>query len=790
MVGLSALNRKLLRDLWHLKGQVLAIALVMACGIATFILAFGALNSLLETRDAYYDRYRFADIFANLKRAPISLTENIRQIPGVAQVYDRVVFGATLDLPGMTEPATGKLISFPDSGQPPLNRLFLKRGRLLEPHESDAILANEPFATAHNLNPGDHLKMVINGHKREMLIVGIVLSPEYIYSIAPGGMLPDNQRCGVFWTGRRALEAAVNMEGAFNDIVLGLTRGADRAEVRRQLDLLLAPYGGLISYGREDQTSNWYVANELEQLRTVGVTIPMIFLGVAAFLLHIVMGRLIAIQRQQIGMLKAIGYSNVEIGFHFVKFVLVIVLTGSLLGVAGGYWTGSGVTAMYARYFYFPLLRYDPSTQVIATAILISTAAAMSGAFAAIRATVTLPPAEAMRPPTPTIFKTTLIERLGLQKSLSQPARMILRHIGRRPFKAALSSLGIAMALAIFIGASFTTDAMKFILDVQFDVAQREDINLTFTEPKNMDALDNVRHLPGVFRAEPVRTVAADLRAGHFSHRGGVTGIASNAELSRMIDDKQRPVALPENGIVLSRTLAEKLHVRAGQKITLDVLEEKRPSVEVQVAAVVDEFIGTSAYMALPALNRLMKEGPVITGAAILLDPLYKNAFFAHVKATPAIAGIAVMAAARQVFEATMAEHIKVMTSFHILFAGLIAFGVVYNTAQIALSERSSELASLRVLGLTKEEIGYILLGELGLLVIMAIPLGMAIGYFLAWWLSQAFTTELYRIPLVVGAPVFANACLVVLASAALSGLAVWHRIETLDLIAVLKTRE
>lgn len=790
MVRLSALDTKLLRDMSRLKGQTLAISLVMACGIAIFILAFGALNSLHETRDAYYDRYRFGDIFASLKRGPVSLTDNIRQIPGVAQVYDRVTFGATLDLAGMAELATARLISTPDSGQPPLNQLHLKRGRLLEPRETDAILANEPFAAAHKLNPGDHIRMVINGHRRELLIAGIVLSPEFVYSIAPGGLLPDNERYGVFWMNRRALEAVVNMEGGFNDIVLSLTRDADQAEVRRRLDQILKPWGGLISYGREDQISNWYVTNELTELRTVGVTIPMIFLGVAAFLLHIVLGRLVAIQREQIGMLKAIGYSNIEIGIHFLKYVLLIVAIGSILGVMGGYWTGSAITELYAHYFHFPLLRYDPSASVIGSAVLISAAAAMSGAFTAIRAVITLPPAEAMRPPAPPTFKTTIIESFGLQKFLSQPARMTLRHLGRRPQRAMISCLGIAMSLAIFIGASFTTGAITFMLDVQFEVAQREDIDVTFTDPQNMDALDGLRHLPGVVRVEPHRTVTAYLKAGHFNHRGGVTGIESNAQLRRMIDRQQNAVALPEEGIVLSRTLAEKLHVGPGQKITLEVLEEKRPMVEIRVSAVVDEFIGTSAYMSLTAINRLMKEGPVITGAALLLDPLYENAFFARVKETPAIAGIAVMAAARQIFENTMAEQIKVMTSFHVLFAALIAFGVVYNTAQIALSERGNELACLRVLGMTKGEVAYILLGELGLLVIMAIPLGMVIGYLLGWWLSLAFTTELYRIPLVIEPPIFAYAALVVLVSAGLSGLVVWFKIETLDLIAVLKTRE
>lgn len=787
---MRALDRKLLRDLWRLKTQALAIAVVMAAGIGVFVMSLGTLDSLDETRRIYYERQRFAQVFAHVKRAPDSLLARIAALPGVSHAETRIVFDVTLDVPGLEEPATGRLISLPDLEPPLLNLPYPRRGRPIEPWRTDEVLASEAFAEAHGLKPGDRVGALINGRKRQLQIVGIALSPEYVYAMPPGGIIPDDRRFGVLWMSRRALEAATNLDGAFNDVSLTLMAGASEPEVIARIDGLLDPYGGVGAYGRADQPSDWYVSGELDQLRAMAIISPAIFLGVAAFLLHTVMSRLIATEREQIGTLKACGYSNLQVGMHYLKFTLAIVAVGILLGTVAGLLLGRDMTAMYARFYRFPVLVYELTPRVVLTAAIISAAVAVAGTYGAFRQAALLPPAEAMRPAPPAVYRRTLVERLGLQGLFAQPSRMILRHLERRPVRSLLSCLGIAAAVAVMIASLFSLDALDYIIDVQFQHADRQDVTVTFVEPRGQRALDEVAHLPGVLAAEPFRAVPVRLRAGHRVERLALQGLVTRPDLRRMIDAELRPVAVPDSGVMLSGKLAELLGVGPGDDVIAETLEGRRAVRTLSVAGVFEEYVGASAFMALPELNRIMQEGPTISGAQLLIDRAASAALYRRLKDTPGVAGVGLREEVIEVVRRTLAENILRIMLFNVFFAGLIAFGVVYNSARIALAERARDLATLRVLGLTRWEVGYILLGEMALLTLAAVPLGCLLGYALAWIITLGLDTELYRIPLVIERSTYGWAVVVVATAALLSGLVVRRRLDRLDLVAVLKTRD
>lgn len=385
---MRALDRKLLRDLWQVRGQALAISLVIGAGVAMFIMYLSTFHSLRLTQRAYYDRYRFANVFAGLKRAPLELRDRVAEIPGVARVDARVVVDVTLDVPGLPEPATGRLVSMPVPAQPTLNDVFLRRGRLIAPGRPDEVLVSEGFALTRGLEPGDAVGAVINGRRRRLRIVGIALSPEYVYSIRPGELMPDDSRFGIFWMERRALASAFNMEGAFNNLAIRLLPGASESDVIARLDRLLAPYGGLGAIPRALQTSHWYLDNELSQLQGVGLIIPIIFLAVAAFLLNVVLMRIVSVQREQIAALKALGYTNLELGAHYTKFSVAIGIAGAALGTAGGAWLGAGMTSIYNNFFRFPILQYRLPSNVVGGAVLVSFVAAVLGASGAVRRAV------------------------------------------------------------------------------------------------------------------------------------------------------------------------------------------------------------------------------------------------------------------------------------------------------------------------------------------------------------------------------------------------------------------
>ena len=382
---MSTRNRMIVRDMWHLRGQLIATALVVMCGVASFVSMRCTYDSLRIAQAEYYQDYRFANVFAQLKRAPLSLTGRIAEIEGVAGVRARVVMGVTLDVPGLDEPASGRLVAVPERRAPMINDVHLTRGRYVEPERPDEVIASKAFATANNLELGDKLGAVINGRWQQLTVVGIGLSPEYIYEAGGGTIFPDNRRFGVLWMGETALASAFNMEGAFNDVALTLSAGATEAEVIARLDDVLTRYGGLGAYGREEQLSHRFISDEIAQNRISSTFLPAIFLAVAAFLLHIVLSRLVALQRTEIGLLKAFGYSNSDVGMHYLKLAALTVLSGVAIGAAGGLYLGVQLTTVYLEYYRFPTLPFAVTPEVIAIGVAVSLVAATAGALSAVR---------------------------------------------------------------------------------------------------------------------------------------------------------------------------------------------------------------------------------------------------------------------------------------------------------------------------------------------------------------------------------------------------------------------
>lgn len=787
---MRALNKKLLRNLWKLRGQVLAIAVVIASGVAVLVMSLSAVQALTETADTYYERQRFGDIFASVKRAPHRLLEQIGAIPGVRSVDDRIKYLATLSIEGFEEPVLGELVSIPEQGLPPLNRLVLRAGRMVNLDHPDEVVLNEPFAEAHDLRPGSRLKALMNGHQRELRVVGIALSPEYIYTIGPGALLPDDKRYGVLWMGRKALAAAYDLDGAFNSLSLGLLHGAEREHVIAALDHLLERYGGRGAIARKDQISNWFLMNEIEQLKTMSSILPTIFLAVAAFLSNMVLSRLIATDRSEIGLMKAFGYSNLQVGWHYAKLVMAMAGVGILLGWAIGSWLGRVNTELYAEFYRFPLLIFRPDAGVFATGAIVSLIAALAGSLGAVKQAAKLPPAEAMLPPAPPSYRRTRLSHSRLAQWLDQPTRIILRQINRAPLRALFTSIGIALSVAVMITALQWLDAIEHIVEVYFYEAQHQDLMVGLVETQSDSTLHEFRRMPGVLTAEPMRITGAELHAGNRSHRGTIEGVPSDPQLHRVYDAGGRVVPVPPDGLLLSSKLAEKLHVTIGDSVWVEVLEGQRPQRSIPVVDLFETYIAMPAYMEIHAFNRMMGEHGSLEYANLLVDKNRLPDLFKQLKTLPKISSVTLKDAAVQEFHNTMAETLMIYVSFFTAFACALGFGVVYNSTRIALSERGRELATLRVLGFHRGEISYILLGEAGLLILFGLPLGCLAGVALGWLMTSGMDSELYRIPLVVKAATNATAVLVTLGATALSAAVVRRRLDHLDLIAVLKTRE
>jgi len=781
------LNRKLWRDLAVLKGQVAAIAVVIAAGVMVLMLAVSSLDSIRLSMERFYSSHQFGDVYASLSRAPDTLAERLGEIAGINQVETRVVAPVRLEVDGFDDPVRGQILSIPDGRQPALNRLYLRAGSLPESGRSDQVVISEPFAQAHGLQAGDRLRVIIRGRYENLYVSGIALSPEFVYQVAPTDLLPDYERYAVMWMNRRALGNAFGMDGAFNSVVASLQADASADEVIDRLDLILAPYGGIGAHDREEVISHRMLIEEIAQLRVMSVVLPAVFLGVSAFLLSVLMGRIINTQRQQIAVIKAFGYSDGELAWHYGLLTAMIVAVGVSLGIALGLWTGDAMAALYAEYFRFPETVTRVQGRVVLLAVLVTALAAGLGTARAVWNAVRLPPAEAMRPPAPAEFHQGWFDRTRASRWLAQTTRIMLRNVSRTRLKSALTITGIGLSASLLLLGHYQFNAVSHMIDLQYRKVMKMDVHVTFIEPTSARVLTELKALPGVEYVEGYRNVPVRLRHGPVSERTSIQGLPDSPQLRGLIDAGGRPLELPGGGLFMTTFLADQLRLEIGRPVIVEILEGHRRILEIPLAGVVDEPMGLSAYLPRDELNALMREGPAVSGAWLLTDAEARPDIYARLWDGARVAGIGLISQSEESIREYMEDTVLAMMAILLLLAGSITFALVYNNARIAFAERARELATLRVLGFSRGQVGWVLIGEIALLTLLALPVGWALGTLFSWLLSLAFSMDMLRVPFHVTHQSYAFAAAGVIAASSLSVVLIFRRLKRLDMVEALK---
>lgn len=788
---MKALDRKLWRDLRQLWSQVLTIALVVASGVAGFLATFSAWDALSWSRDLYYTESRFADVFANARRAPVSLLPRIAAVPGVAQVQDGVAHGVQIVLPGVADPIRGRLTAIDPRTPQLLNQVSLRAGRWPADSVTSGrleVLVSAAFAQARQLRPGDPLQALMNGKLQALTVTGIALSPEFIFAGMGGS--PDIHGFGVFWAHRDAVAAAYDMRGAFNQLSVRLAPGAREAEVTEAIDALLAPYGGGHAHGRADHLSHRMLNSEIREQQVLGTVLPSIFLLVAAFLLQTVMTRHIGLQREQIAALKALGYDNRQIAWHYLRMVLLIVGLGCAVGVALGDALGQWFSTLYVQVFAFPQLQHRLRGDVLAVALGLSVGMGLLATAQAIRASVRLPPAEAMRPPSPGLYRRSWFEGTALGAWLGPGQRMVLRHMQRHPWRSLLTVLGLASSMAIVISGSFWRDSIDLLLHTQFRQVLRGDVVLTLVEATPSQVTSEALRLPGVTAVEGSRNVGVRLVHGHRQWLGNLQGRETGLQLQRIVDVAGQHHEAPHEGLLLTDRLASRLDLRVGDVVRVEWQDGARSVWTLPVTGVVQEMMGMNAYIARPALNRLLREGDLVNQLTLSVERGRETGLLQALQQRPRVAGAFSKAVMLRNVEGITARNLLVFSAVLTAFASVIAVGVVYNQTRIALAERAWELASLRVLGFTQAEVSGLLLGQWLLEMLIALPLGWWGG----WWLSGSIVrlvqTDEFFFAVHIRPATYAFASVCVVVAALLSAWMVNRRIRHLDLVGVLKVRE
>jgi putative ABC transport system permease protein len=788
----TALQIKLWRDLNRLRAQVFTIAVVVAIGVAGFVGMFAVHDSLQTSRDAFYRDNRLADVFVGVKRAPAQLRERLAAVPGVAEVQLGVAFDAQVDLPEVLQPVTGRFIGLDlaaaHAGRQGLNALTLRAGRWPERGAVLEALVSDRFAAARDLKPGDVVHAILNGRRERVHIAGTAISPEYVF--ASQGGAPDDTGFGIWWIDSARMTEYFDMQGAFNQVALRLDAGAAEQPVLNAVDHLLEPYGSIGAVGRDRQLSAKIVSDELAQLKVMGTVLPAIFLAVAMFILNVVVSRQVATQRSQIAALKALGYGDGAIAWHYIQLALVVAGLGVVVGLGLSQLIGRGMLSLYDEVFRFNRLAYITDMGLVIASAAIAALAAAAGTWTAIRAVVRLRPAQAMLPPAPPAYSATLLERLGLGRFMSTSARMVVRNLERRPLRAAFTVTGIAMAVALQISGAFWLDAIAHIVDVQFRQVQQGDVLVNFHRPVPVTVVRDLQRLPGVLDAEVYRTEPVKVTLRGKTNDTAVMALRGNAKLMRLVDEDRGALALPAHGVVLSGLLARELGAQVGDRVQIQFRLWNRRSVEVEVVDIARTMFGQLLYMNLDTLNRLAGDGDGVADAALQVDPAAMPAFWAAVKAAPGINSVFDKASSMTEFNQRTERNMGVFSGILTLFAVAMAVGIIYNAARISLSERAWELASLRVLGMTRAEVSVLLLAELAAELLIALPLGALAGWGLATLMMQLMASDAIDFPVVIEPATYASAALIVLAAGVASALLVRRHIDRLDLVSVLKVRE
>ena len=779
-----------MRDLSALRGQIITIALVVAAGVAVFVASISTFYSLRAACDRFYIDARFPQIFVTLKRAPLSIVARLNEVPGVVAVEPRIVRDVIVDWLESSVPVSARLVSIARAGDETLARLYMRAGVVPATHDVHDAAINEAFADGHDIRPGADLRVLLNGRMQSFRISGIALSAEYVYTVKPGLPVPDDRLYAILWVDRDAAEAAFDMKGAFNDAAISLAPGTDPKPVMAELDRLLEPYGSVGAVERRDQPSNRFLQDELNQQKLMSITIPFIFFGVSAFLLNVALGRVVASQREQIATLKALGFPTVRLVMHYMKLVAIIVLAGSALGVIAGFGFGSAMIESYHGFFRLPDLVFELTPWSIVAGSAISLVAASLGVLSTLRSVVAMAPALAMRPAAPSRFRQSWLESSLLQKLLNPRRLMMLRNVAGRPFRTGLTVIGIAFAVPMVVLGLFWRDAIDHMSMVQFDLVERGNISVTFPHPLDHNIIGDLSREAGVLVVEGQRIVPVRLRAGHRSYLTSITGLPARHELRVPHDVELQPIDVPPDGITFTRRLAERLGVAPGDTITIEVMEGRRSKRDLPVASIADEMIGMAAYMNIDTLNRLTGEGAVVSAASMYVEPSALSALGRRFKQLPVIESVAMKAATLASFLDKIAGLVFVMAGILTAFAVIIAVGVVYNSARIGLQERAWELASLRVLGFTRSEVGHILFGEFTVAVLLGVPLGALLSQVIIGVIARFHSNESFRIPPIIEPRTYLAAAGIVIAATLVSAYVVRRRIDRLDLVSVLKARD
>ncbi len=791
MVG-SALRKKLLRDVAGMWGQFAAATAVVLLATMVFVTFRVTYNSLIQCRDAYYRENRFADFFVNLERAPRSALRDVEAIPGVWRVQGRIVKEVPLEVPGNEGSVVGRIVSMPERRERLINDIHMVRGSYFPGTSLKEVIVNPRFCKANGLQVGDTFQATINERKEDLRIVGMAMSPEYVYVIRNVQQLaPDDESFGVIFAREAFVEDAFNLTNAFNDLAGLLRPGADVDRVLEGIEEELSTYGVYLKHGRFDQPSNRYLHEELKGVRAASRAVPMVFLLVAAAVIHVIVRRLTELQRTQIGLLCALGYTKGQVIWHYVSYALVIGVAGTVLGAVLSRWAAGLFLIMYRKFFTFPSLTVRFQASPVFFALALNCGVCIVGAGRSAWRVLKMEPAVALAPKP---AEEQPIVHVGVLAALWQRLpltwRIAVRNTFRNRARTLFSAGGVAVAMMILVVGRTTNDFVDFIIEHHFGKVELADVRVEFVNERPESAAYDVRHVDGVRRVEGIYQIGADLRKAWRTKFVAILGLPRENRLYRVLDRSGARTRVPPQGLIVPRMLADRLDLRPGDTVGLDPFVEDLDERDAVVRGVVDEYMGMNVYADRKHLARLLGKGPMLTGAMATVERRRLKQVMDSLDDLPGVRAVTATGQTLESFMESVEELIGVAVLVQTIAGAVIAFAVIYNASSVSIAEQERDLACMHSLGYSRRQVADIATHEvmpLGLIgVILGVPLAILVSHIIA----DAFETDLYRLPMVVRPVTYLTCAVLVLCFLFISRWLVRRRVYRIDIVRRLKTRE
>jgi putative ABC transport system permease protein len=786
----AALDRKILRELRQMRSQVITIALLIICGLSLMIATSISYDSLRAARDSFYRDYRFADLFADFQAAPRSIMDRMRGISGIRLLEERIVADGLVEVRGQDEPAVGLLLSIPSEVQPRLNRIFVREGRLPREAQFPEVFLHEAFAAAQHLKPGDVISVLVKGQRIRLHIVGLGLSPEYVYALGSGVPLPDDRHFAVLWMAEPVLGRLVGFQDSFNSIAVTLDKSRASAAIKEDLRILLGPYGNKAIRERMNVPSHMFLDDELTEQKTLSRFSPLVFLSIAIFLIHVIMSRMIHMHRPQIAVLKAVGYRDREIAWHYTKLIVVMMLFGTIPACGLGIMLGHSIVDLYQNFFRFPALTAVVDPGILLLSFATGIASGVLGGMTAIHSILRLQPAEALKPPVPPAYHAIFLDRLGLWEKLALSSRITLRNLMLRPWRLGLTMLGMAAALGIMISSGSMKDMVNFLLKAQFQYIQRESISITLQRPVSVNGLQELADLKGVQRVEGYRALAVRIHYGRWEKETALLGWPARSELRQRLNKDLDQEPLPVHGIFVSRYFQTQWGLKAGDRIDVDILEGAYPRRSLTVAGFSDDLMGITVHMRIEEVWELLDEDPGYNMISLKVDPHWLSSLYVKLNQYPLVATVTLRDAVYDGFYESMGSMLQVSTGLLTLFAFIIAIGLIYNTVIMNFSERSREMATLRVLGFDNIFLFLLLMDVIMIQVFVSLIPGSFIGYKMTEWLLGSMRTETLSPPVLARGSTYAIGIATMLLALIVSAWSLSRLLRRLSLTEALKAKE